>query len=159
VSGKGVLLDSVIVIDHLNGVDLATEYLRQVGPNAHVSAITRAEVLAGVPAAKAARVRALLDALPLVVIDAPVADLAAELRRSFRWRLPDAIQAAVAIHHGLRLATRNTKDFPPRRHDFVVVPYELRRQNVSTDTARRSAARWHRPRIPWSPPRRGGFAP
>lgn len=126
VSGKGVLFDSVIVIDHLNGVDRATEYLRRVGQNGHVSAITRAEVLAGAPASKTAQVRALLDALPLVVIDAPVADLAAELRRAFRWRLPDAIQAAAAIHHGLSLATRNTKDFPPRKHDFVVVPYELR---------------------------------
>ena len=30
-SGDGVLLDSVIVIDHLNGIDAATEYLlRQV---------------------------------------------------------------------------------------------------------------------------------
>lgn len=125
-SGKGILFDSVIVIDHLNGVDRATEYIRQVGPKGHVSAITRAEVLAGVQPAQAAGVRALLDALALVVIDAPIADLAAELRRSFRWRLPDALQAAAAIHRGLRLATRNTKDFPPRRHEFVVIPYEIR---------------------------------
>jgi len=127
VSGKGVLLDSVIVIDHLNGVARATEYIGQVGSQGHVSAITRAEVLAGIQPARAAQVRALLDALSLVVIDAPIADLAAELRRSFRWRLPDALQAAAAIHHGLRLATRNTKDFPPRRHEFVVVPYEIGR--------------------------------
>ena len=125
-SGEGVLFDSVILIDHLNGVERATEYLRHAGTHGHVSAMTRAEVLAGVQAARAARVRALLDAFPLVAIDAPVADLAAELRRTFRWRLPDAIQAAAAIHHGLKLATRNTKDFPPRRHEFVVVPYNLR---------------------------------
>lgn len=124
-SGEGVLLDSVVLIDHLNGLDQATEYLRRTGGRARVSAITRAEVLAGVQPAKAAPVRLLLEALPLIVIDSPVADLAAELRRSFKWRLPDAIQAACAIHHGLRLATRNTKDFPPRRHHFVVVPYAL----------------------------------
>ena len=128
VSGEGVLLDSVILIDHLNGVDRATDYIRSVGVLGFVSAITRAEVLSGVQPPRSSPVRALLDALPLVVIDAPVADLAAELRRSFRWRFPDAIQAAAAIHHGLKLATRNTKDFPPRRHDFVVVPYELHRR-------------------------------
>jgi predicted nucleic acid-binding protein len=48
-----------------------------------------------------------------------------ELRRTARWRLPDAFQAVVDVHHGLRLATRNVKDFPPDRFEFVVVPYEL----------------------------------
>jgi predicted nucleic acid-binding protein len=42
-----------------------------------------------------------------------------------RSPLPDALQAAAAVHHGLMLATRNTKDFPPRRFDFVVVPYTV----------------------------------
>lgn len=124
-SGKGILLDSVIVIDHLNGVEAATDYIRQLGSSAHVSAITRAEVLSGVHATAVADVRSLLDALPLIAIDAPVADLAAELRRRHRWRLPDAFQAAAALRHGLRLATRNTKDFPPRRHEFVVIPYKV----------------------------------
>jgi hypothetical protein len=69
--------------------------------------------------------RQLLDHIPLIAIDQPVAVLAARLRRRHRWRLPDAIQAAAAVHHGLKLATRNTRDFDPRRHDFVVVPYTL----------------------------------
>ena len=124
-SGEDILLDSVILIDHLNGVEKATTYLRQVREKGHVSAITRAEVLAGIDNAKAGPVRTLLDAFPLVVIDGPIADLAAELRRRYRLRLPDAIQAAAATHHGLKLATRNTRDFPPRRFDFVVVPYTI----------------------------------
>jgi predicted nucleic acid-binding protein len=126
VSGEGVLLDSVILIDHLNGIAKATEYLHAVGERGHVSAITRAEVLAGSSASAAPKIKAWLDAHPSVAIDAPVADLAAELRRTYRWRLPDALQAAAAIHNGLKLATRNTKDFPPRTHRFVVVPYGLR---------------------------------
>jgi hypothetical protein len=36
----------------------------------------------------------------------------------------DALQAAAARQHGLRLATRNTKDFPPERFAFVHVPYK-----------------------------------
>lgn len=124
-NGDGVLLDSMVLIDHLNGIEKATAYLRRLGAQGHVSAITRAEVLSGFDPVKAGPIRMLLDAFPLIVIDRPVADLAAELRRTFRWRLPAALQAAAANHHGLKLATRNTKDFPARRFDFVVVPYTL----------------------------------
>jgi|GEM_PF-5947900 len=49
-SGKNpspVLLDSVILIDHFNGIEQATEYLEEVWGVAHISAITRAEVLTG----------------------------------------------------------------------------------------------------------------
>ncbi len=100
----------MILIDHLNGVEKATAYLRQVREKGRVSAITRAEVLAGIDTAKAGPVRMLLDAFPLVVIDGPVADLAADLRRRYRLRLPDAFQAAAATRHGLKLApgTRRT---------------------------------------------------
>jgi predicted nucleic acid-binding protein len=124
-SGEGILLDSVILIDHFNGIELATSYIRRIALEARVSAITRAEVLVGFEPADADRARQLLDGFLTIVIDVKIADLAAELRRTIRWRLPDALQAAVCIHHGLRLATRNVKDFSPDRFDFVVVPYEL----------------------------------
>jgi predicted nucleic acid-binding protein len=124
-SGENVLLDSVILIDHFNGIEAATAYLRSVVQHARISAITRAEVLVGFAPSEAAVPRQLLDGILTIAIDAAIADLAAELRRAERWRLPDALQAAVAVHHGLRLATRNVKDFPPDRFEFVVVPYEL----------------------------------
>ena len=60
---------------------------------AHVSAITRAEVLSDVDSARSGPVRMLLDAFSLVAIDRAVADLATELRRTYRWRLPDAYRA------------------------------------------------------------------
>jgi hypothetical protein len=47
------------------------------------------------------------------------------LRRQHGWKLPDAFQAATAQEHNLKLITRNTKDFTPDVHDFVVVPYRL----------------------------------
>jgi hypothetical protein len=58
------------------------------------------------------------------VIDTPVADLAAQLRSEHRWKLPDAFQAALGVHHNLRLVTRNIRDFPPNRHPFIEVPYK-----------------------------------
>ena len=122
-SGSSVLLDSVILIDHLNGIEPATQYLRETGEHAHISVITRAEVLSGATPEKVPDIRALLDQFPLILIDRDVADAAAELRRTYRWRLPDALQAAAAVANGLQLATRDTKDFPPERFDFVTVPY------------------------------------
>jgi len=124
-SGTSVLLDSVILIDHLNGCSAATEYLASLGPDACISAITRAEVLSGLSGKALTAAGALLDHYRFYAIDAATADLAATLRRKNHLKLPDAIQAAVAQIHGLRLATRNTRDFPPKRYRFVVVPYIL----------------------------------
>jgi predicted nucleic acid-binding protein len=120
-----VVLDSVLLIDHFNGVDAATAYIGRVGATAAITAITRAEVLTGFGTTEVPLVRALLERFRFIPIDAAIADLAALLRREHRWRLPDAFQAAAARQNGLRLATRNTRDFPPERFPFVEVPYEL----------------------------------
>jgi predicted nucleic acid-binding protein len=120
-----ILLDSVILIDHFNGMPQATDYLGQVRDTASISVITRAEVLTGFEASDRQQAAALLDCYPLFDLTKPIADLAADLRREQGWKLPDAFQAALVKHHQLRLATRNTKDFPPERYEFVIVPYEL----------------------------------
>lgn len=120
-----ILLDSVILIDHLNGIKSATGYLTTVHLDCAISAVTRAEVLTGYDDAAAGPIKKLLDAFPVLSLDGTVADLAASLRRQHRWKLPDAFQAALAQIHKLKLATRNTKDFPPERYEFVVLPYEI----------------------------------
>ena len=121
------LLDTVILIDHLNGLQKATKWLLQVKASAEavISVITRAEVLAGGDEARRVEVLSLLDEWHCLPLTLEVADLAASMRRQYRWKLPDAFQAALARHHGLFLATRNTRDFPPDRHEFVRVPYRL----------------------------------
>ena len=119
------LLDSVILIDHFNGRPEATRWLAEAGHEAAVSVITRAEVLAGFDSQGVAAASGLLDRFPTLSIDKAVADLAARLRREHRWKMPDALQAALASYHSLKLATRNTRDFPPERNPFVVVPYTL----------------------------------
>lgn len=125
-NGEAVLLDSVILIDHLNGLTVATDYLREVAGRAHISAITQAELLAGFAPGKAASVQQLLSRFPLRAIDRAHADRAAQLRRQHGWKLPDAFQAAAAQILGAKLATRNARDFDPRQHEFVVIPYEIR---------------------------------
>ena len=120
-----VLLDSVILIDHFNGITEATRYLSDTQGEAAISVITRAEVLTGFDAPALRKATRLLDTFPALTIDLEAADLAAALRRRHGWKLPDAFQAALAQQYGLQLATRNVRDFPPKRHGFVVVPYSL----------------------------------
>jgi predicted nucleic acid-binding protein len=60
---------------------------------------------------------------PLIKMSIAIAEKAAALRRAYGWKLPDAFQAALALTHHLRLCTRNTKDFDPKEHAFVEVPY------------------------------------
>jgi len=119
------LLDSVIVIDHLNGQASATQFLSDNASRSAVSVITRAEVLAGCDEHSEQLVVALLDQFPCLPVSAEIADWAARLRRSERWKLPDAIQAAVAIGHELIFVTRNTRDFQPGGRPEVLIPYQL----------------------------------
>lgn len=120
------LLDSVILIDHFNGIEAATGFLSRHFAQYALSAITRAEVLAGFDqAADLQAATQLLDRLRFLPMDEAVADEAARQRRQTRLKLPDAIQAAFAISHGLQLVTRNSKDFRPGRFDFALIPYTL----------------------------------
>ena len=120
------LLDSVIVIDHLNRIEPATKYLLQLDPyQTAISVITRAEVLTGLDENDLASVSAMLDQYQILIIDRSIADDAAFLRRKHGWKLPDAFQTALAQHHQISLVTRNTKVFNPEIHDFVEIPYSI----------------------------------
>jgi predicted nucleic acid-binding protein len=118
------LLDSVILIDHLDDIPEATAYLEGSEGKTAISVVTRAEVLTGYDVDSREEAE-FLDEFPLLEITKPVADLAARLRREHGWKLPDAFQAALAKHHDLELVTRNTRDFSPERYDLIVVPYSL----------------------------------
>lgn len=118
------LLDSVILIDHFNGVRAAKDFVLSLQPEeTAISVITRGEILVGVESKDEALVKAFLEQFHLLIIDKTIADLAASLRKSEKWKLPDALQAALCLHHKLTLVTRNTKDFNPKEHDFVEIPY------------------------------------
>ena len=120
------LLDSVIIIDHLNGLEKATQFILELDPRqTSISVITRAEIITGINEDDQAEIIYLLDQYKLFIIDKSIADLAATLCRKYSWKLPDAFQAALAQFHKVKLCTRNTKDFNPQRHDFVEIPYSL----------------------------------
>jgi hypothetical protein len=118
------LLDSVILIDHFNGISEATRFISRLDPaRTAISVITRAEILVGFDEEDAEKPKALMDQFVLLSIGKDAADKAATLRREHRWKLPDAFQAALATAAGIKPCTRNTKDFDPDKFDFVEVPY------------------------------------
>ena len=117
------LIDSVIIIDHLNGRPGASVFLERYWEECAISVITRAETLVGADTESTGTVRTLLDRFPALPVEMVTGDLAADLRRQHKWKLSDAIQAALAILHGLKFVTRNVHDFNPRRHSFVLIPY------------------------------------
>lgn len=122
-----VLLDSVILIDYLNEVAAAQDYVEPLYKEqaAVVSVVTTAEVLTGIRGEGERNIIEYLDSFPLLNLGREDAIETARLRRAHGWKLPDAFQAALALRHGLKLATRNTRDFDPTTHDFVAVPYTL----------------------------------
>ncbi len=119
------LLDSVILIDHFNNIAKATQWLKQNIKSSYISVITRAEILVGFNKDDSILARKFLDTFKILSITQAEADMAAELRRENKWKLPDALQAATAINHKLLLVTRNSKDFSPQGHTFVSIPYVI----------------------------------
>lgn len=91
------LVDSVILIDHFNGINAATQFIADESDNIALSPITRAEVLVGFDDNHLLIAVELLDQFPTLPITAIEADLAASLRRSERWRLPDAFRRRLRV--------------------------------------------------------------
>lgn len=119
------LLDSTILIDHLNGIRQATDWLSKLGDDeALISVITRAEVLVKA-SEKWEEVSALLDEYACLPIGPDEADIAAGLRDRYRIKLPDAFQAAIAHNEEIVLVTRDAADFKKIPHLEVKIPYHL----------------------------------
>lgn len=117
------LLDSVILIDHFKQIDQAGKWLRVHGERSQISIVTRMEILSGVDGLDAIKAKEFLGHFPIADLTVEIADFIGSLRYKYRWKLPDAIQAGIAQHYNLKLVTRNTKDFPPDKFSFVMVPY------------------------------------
>jgi predicted nucleic acid-binding protein len=119
--GLKYLLDTTLIIDHLNQVAPATEFLFDNVEECCISVVTLAEVL--VRPEPDGMAELLLAELPILPIDALAARFAAEFRKQYKFKLPDAFQAGLARSHKLKLVTRNTRDFDPKKFPFVHVPY------------------------------------
>jgi predicted nucleic acid-binding protein len=100
-----VLVDTDLFVDHLRGA----KALRPGRHRLHYSVVTRAELFAGTTATEL--VSELLAPFREIGIGRAVAERAGRITRESGIRLPDALIAATALEHSLRVATRNRHDF------------------------------------------------
>jgi predicted nucleic acid-binding protein len=111
------LLDTNILIDYIRRVPIAVAWVRALPRSPHISVISLLELHVGARSQREEKdievVCAPLKALP---VTADIAKRAGSFMRHFGKShgidIPDAIIAATAEHHGLRLATLNVKHFP-----------------------------------------------
>jgi predicted nucleic acid-binding protein len=110
------LVDTDVLIDFLRGVDASVKLLLAM-PELHISAVSVAELFAGVRSAKEERdlVR-LIDECEVQDVTRDIASLAGQLKKKYfashGVQIPDALIAATATQHELALYTLNVKHYP-----------------------------------------------
>jgi predicted nucleic acid-binding protein len=126
---QSLLLDTDLLIDFLRGHRQAVAFLAEETRPMGVSALTMAELHAGVrDGEERDRLTDLLSIFNQIPVDPETAADGGLLRRDFGpshgTGLIDAILAATALKYGLRLVTLNDKHYPMLPD--VVVPYRKR---------------------------------
>jgi predicted nucleic acid-binding protein len=125
-----VLLDTNILIDILNNRWDRRAYFTQLtedGVTFASCAVTVAEIYAGMRPKEAGITAELLESLDYYETTASAAKLGGELvatwaKKGRTLSLTDTLIAAVAMEHGLAIATDNVKDFPMPELQLVAVP-------------------------------------
>jgi len=110
------LLDTNILIYYFNGEPIVRHIFADIlAGNAigYYCPLTWVELLCytSLSESEANQIRIFLRRLASVALTEAVLDSAAEIRRDYRLKLPDALIAACAIQEGGTLVTRNIEDF------------------------------------------------
>ena len=106
------LVDSNIIIYHLNGDVIATNFLSQNYKEIAISQITYVEVLSfPFTPEEESSVKELLAKFTILDIDQNISNQAIENRKIKKIKLPDNLILSTAIFYNLTLITHNTKDF------------------------------------------------
>ncbi len=123
------ILDTDILLDHLQGNQAALEYLStqlKASETLAISVITLTELLSGLRYDEEPRINQLLRFFFILDINEAVARQASEYLRQYRpshqLDLGDALVAATTLFAGGTLVTRNTKRYP-MADITVAVPY------------------------------------
>ena len=125
---RELLVDTDVWIDYLRGHPQAIACIKQLPERVWISAVSVAELHAGV------REGVERDALALLISSLDVADLTVEiatrgglLRRDFCRShgvgLNDALIAATALEHDLQLLTLNVKHYPALEKQQIKLAY------------------------------------
>ena len=125
-----VLLDSTVIIDHLNGRSDRTEFLDQLcaqGSFLGCCPVNITEVYAGLRAGEEAKTADFLNSLECLPITPGIARQAGLLRRDWQRKgitlsYTDVTIAAVAINNEIPLLTDNRKHFPMPELEIFPLP-------------------------------------
>lgn len=125
---EGYLIDSYCVIDFCNGKlpKTARDFLFDI-EQPLISVITQIEVMGFlVPDKKEEQLlNDFVSFARILPLSIPVSLKTIDIRKKKRIKLPDAIIAATAIHHGLILVTRNVEDFKGIVKIQLLDPWEM----------------------------------
>ena len=116
-SGTEYLLDTNFILGMLKSIPAVTEVLNTkplLASQCAYSAVTRMELLGfpGITPDEETVIRSAPEKFPYLPIDTAVEDMAIQLRRSRRVKLPDALIAATALCHDLQLLCMRPANTP-----------------------------------------------
>lgn len=125
-----ILLDTSVILDHLNGRLERTEYLDRLIEQGHFLAccpVNITEVYAGLRSGEEEKTQAFLDSLEFFPVTPQIARQAGLLRRDWRQKgqtlsYADVTIAAVALSNGVPLLTDNRKHFPMPELQLLPLP-------------------------------------
>lgn len=106
------LIDSNIIIYHLNNEPIATKFLSENYQKIAISQITYVEVLSfPFSNEEENEVKTLLSKFKILDVDQAISNQAVKNRKIKKIKLPDNLIASTAMVNGLTIVTRNVKDF------------------------------------------------
>jgi hypothetical protein len=111
------LVDSTVLVDYIRDALPAVAFLEALEKRPFLSVVSHMELYAGAKSRREeARIARLLDSFGSFDIDESIAGRAGKFLKHYRASHgiddADALIAATAEHHGLKLATANVKHFP-----------------------------------------------
>jgi predicted nucleic acid-binding protein len=127
-----ILLDTSVILDHLNGRSGRTAYLEQLIEKGHLLAccsVNVTEVYAGLRPGEETKTASFVDSLEFLPVTPEIARQAGLLRRDWRAKgqtlsYTDVTIAAVALANGAALLTDNRKHFPEEGLSLLALPAE-----------------------------------
>lgn len=106
------LVDSNIIIYHLNDESIATKFLSENYQQITISQITYVEVLSfPFSEEQEKEVKILLSKFKILDVNQAISNQAVENRKIKKIKLPDNLIASTAMVNELVIVTRNVKDF------------------------------------------------
>lgn len=128
--GPGYLIDSNAIIEFLGGKlpDSGNEWLQTIVENEiHcISVINQIELLGfDGPQDEMQILEEFISTTRILPLTDEIVKQTIELRKALKIKLPDAVIAATALNHKLKLITRNISDFRYISELEVINPHEL----------------------------------